>query len=97
MTGPLVAGFFMLSWIGFFVGFVLRVDSSRNWFAHISGAAAMSLLYGLVPLVPLSRVLTSKRENLRPAGRRLLLISQAYLGGLTLLTVVVIVLRFSGA
>ena len=97
MTGLLVAGFFLLSWIGFFVGFVVRVDSSRNWFAHISGAAAMSLLYALVPLVPLSRVLKSKRQNLRPAGHRLLLISQAYLGGLTLLAVVVIVLRFSGA
>ena len=94
MTGPLVAGFFLVSWVGFFAGFVLRVDSSRNWFAHISGAAAMSLLYALVPLVPLSRVLKSKRENLRPAGRRLLLISKAYIGGLTLLAVVVVFLRF---
>jgi hypothetical protein len=87
----------MLSWLGFFVGFVLRADSSRNWFVHISGAAAVSLLYALVPFVPLSRVLKSQRENLKPAGRRLLLISQAYLGGLALLAVVVIVLRFSGA
>jgi hypothetical protein len=93
MTGLLVEGFFMLSWVGFFIGFVLRVDSSRNWFVHISGAAAMSLLYALVPFVPLSRVLKTKRENLRPAGRRLLLISRAHLGGLTLLAVVVIVLR----
>jgi hypothetical protein len=34
----------MLSWFGFFVGFFLRVDSSRNWFVHISGAVAMSFL-----------------------------------------------------
>src|SRR5262245_35924842 len=97
MTGTLIAGFFLLSWVGFFIGFVLRVDSSTNWLVHISGAAATSLLYALIPLVPLFRVLKSRKENLRPAGRRLLLISKADLGGVALLAVVVVVLRLSGA
>jgi len=97
MTGMLIEGFFLLSWVGFFIGFLLRVDSSTNWFAHISGAAATGLLYALVPFVPLSRVLKAKPENLRPAARRLLLISKAYLGGVALLAVVVLVLRLSGA
>jgi len=97
MTETLITGFLLLSWAGFFVGFVLRADSSTNWFTHISGAAANSLLYALVPLVPLSRVLKSEKQNLRPAGRRLLLISKAYLGGVALLALVVVIFRFSGA
>jgi hypothetical protein len=97
MAGMLITGFFLLSWVGFFTGFVLRVDSSTNWFVHISGAAANGLLYALVPLVPLSRVLKSKHENLKPAGRRLLLISKPYLGGVALLAFVVLLLRWSGA
>jgi len=97
MTGTLIAGFFLLSWVGFSIGFVLRVDSSTNWFVHVSGAAATGLLYALVPALPLSRVLKSKKENLRPAGRRLLLISKTYLGGVALLAVVVLVLRLTGA
>jgi len=97
MSGTLITGFFLLSWVGFFVGFVVRVNSSGNWFTHISGAAAISLLYALVPLVPLSRVLKSRKQNLRPAGRRLLLISKAYLGGVALLAVVILILRLSGA
>jgi hypothetical protein len=97
MTGMLITGFFLLSWVGFFTGFALRVDSSTNWFVHFSGAAANGLLYALVPFVPLSRVLKSQQENLRPAGRRLLLISKVYLGGMALLAVVVLVLRLSGA
>jgi len=97
MTGTLITGFLLVSWAGFFVGFVLRVDSSRNWFVHISGAAAISLLFTLVPLVPLFRVLKSRKQNLRPAGHRLLVISKAYLGGVALLAIVVLVLRLSGA
>jgi len=97
MTGTLITGLFLLSWIGFFAGFVLRVDSSWNWFVHIAGAAAISSLFALVPLVPLFRVLKSRKDNLRPAGRRLLLISKAYHGGIALLAIAVLVPRWSGA
>ena len=82
MIGALVTGFLLLSWLALSVVFFLGFETSANRFVAFSGAFARGLLFSVIPFVPLSVVLKSKEQPIKPARARLLLVCKVYLVGL---------------